>query len=182
MGSTGQMTDEHHLSIVALEADFCSIPKFSLPQPYTYTVQSYGETTADEVASRIGPATVLLITTLPLTAEHLSPQCTPHLRMIAIMASGTDHVDLAACRERGISVCNASHANVPAVSNHAIGMYFAARRKFVLTERAMRAGVWVKQRSCMDLMSDGDGLMPPTCSEEVLGLIGYGAIGRFATY
>ncbi|KAK5120744.1 hypothetical protein LTR85_006102 [Meristemomyces frigidus] len=94
------------------------------------------------------------------------------------MASGTDHVDLAACRKRGIHVCNASYANVPAVSNHAIGMYFSARRRFGVTERALRAGTWVKKRTCMDLMGDADGVMPPTCGEEVMGLLGYGAIGK----
>ncbi|KAK4540171.1 hypothetical protein LTR36_009757 [Oleoguttula mirabilis] len=179
MGSTGESAGEFHLTIVALEAAFCAIPTFSLPKPYTYTLQSYPETSNEQVASRIGAATVLLITTLPLTAEHLAPQCTPHLRMIAIMASGTDHVDLAACRKRGIQVCNASHANVPAVSNHAIGMYFAARRRFGLTGRALRAGEWVKDgTACMHLMGDADGVMPSTCDEEVMGLLGYGAIGK----
>jgi len=167
--------DRHH--VVALEEQYCGTPDLDLGEPYTLT--SYATTANDEVANRIKPATILLTNTVTLNAYHLSSQYSPKLRMIAVQASGTDAIDLAACRKRGIVVCNASKANVPAVSEHAIGLYFAARRQFALTERALRADEWRRNGHCMHVMKDGNGKMPLTCRDEIMGLIGYGVIGAF---
>ena len=45
------------------------------------------------------------------TADVISPASSPNLKAIAILATGTDHVDLEAARARGISVFNTPHAN-----------------------------------------------------------------------
>lgn len=94
------------------------------------------------------------------------------------MASGADTIDLQACRAWGIIVSNCRGANIAAVSEHAIGLYFAARRKFVETQNAMQADEWMKRKTLIRILEDRDGKMPLTCVDKVMGMIGYGVIGK----
>lgn len=164
--------------IVALEAQFCAIPKFDFPEPLTYTITTYPKTPHNQIAERIRDATILITTTIRLDAETLSANVCPKLQLIAVMATGVDSIDLAACKKRGITVFNCGGANVTAVSEHTIGMYFAARRRFTETQAAIRAGLWPVKGTLIPMMEDENRKMPLTCAEETLGLIGYGAIGQ----
>ena len=101
--------------------------------------------------------------------------------MIAVMASGTDNVDLKACKARGITVCNSTQVNIAAVSEHAIAMYFAARRKMVALHQATRRNEWVERGTLMGLLKDTEGKAPLTCGEETMGIVGYGTIGESFT-
>lgn len=98
---------------------------------------------------RVKPATILIVTTIKLDAETLSEECTPNLKLVAVMATGTDPVDLEACKKRGISVCNCPAANLDAVSEHAISLYFAGRRRTVIMDRKTREvpTEWVVKKS-----------------------------------
>lgn len=169
---------EHHYHIVALETHFCPIPDFSLPKPYTYEYTPYTKTLQNEIAERIHDASVIIITTLRLDASVLSADVSPKLQFVAVMATGTDKIDLEACRARGILVSNCGGANATAVAEHAIGMYFSTRRRFVETQDAIRADMWIKNGTLIPMLRDQDGGLPLTCKEEVLGLIGYGTIGK----
>ncbi|EKV05726.1 hypothetical protein PDIG_07540 [Penicillium digitatum PHI26] len=117
----------HH--IVAVEAVHCPIPEFDLPGPHTRAVHRW--TDPVDLPSRVKDATIIATTTTRLTAETLSAEVTPKLRLIAIMATGTDCVDVAAASARGITVCNCPGSNIDSVSEHAIGLSFATRRKFI---------------------------------------------------
>lgn len=98
--------------------------------------------------------------------------------MVSVIASGTDTVDLAACRARGIVVGNTPHCNVVTVTEHVFALYFATRRSIMLTHNLTRAGDWAAKGSQQSTMNGPDGKAPRTCRDEVLGIVGYGAIGR----
>ncbi|KAI1503775.1 hypothetical protein F5X99DRAFT_417047 [Biscogniauxia marginata] len=147
----------HHV-VVALESFFCPVPDFALPAPHTYELRDYSRTTPAQVAERIHDAEIVIVTTLPLTAEALSAEVSPRLRMVGVIASGTDSVDLAACQARGIVVANTPHCNATAVAEHALALYLAARRSVALTSTLTRSG--------------------ETCRDEVAGIVGYGAVGN----
>lgn len=168
---------QHHHQIVALESRFCPIPDFKLPTPHTYSITSYPRTEITQIADRIRDASILITTTIPIRADVLSATVSPNLRIIAVMATGTDSIDLEACRARGILVCNCGGANVVAVSEHAVGMYFSVRRRFVETQWALRRGEWMEKGSLVPMLKDDEGGMPLTCREEVVALVGYGTIG-----
>ena len=89
-------------------------------------------------------------------------------------------MDLDACRARNIRVTNCPGANIDAVSEHAIGLYFAARRRTVFLDRVTRAqpSEWKTKGSVNQHMRLPDGMPPMTCKDEVMGVIGYGGIGR----
>ncbi|KAF2971056.1 hypothetical protein GQX73_g2504 [Xylaria multiplex] len=167
-----------HWVIVALETFFCPLPNFTLPAPHTFEFRTYERTRPDQVAERIRDADIIIMTILPLTAEILSAEVSPQLKMISVIASGTDAVDLAACRARGIVVGNTPHCNVTTVTEHVLALYFATRRSIILTNSLTRAGDWVTKGSQQSTMDGPDGKPPRTAREELVGIIGYGAIGR----
>ncbi|KAJ5874157.1 uncharacterized protein N7529_002587 [Penicillium soppii] len=172
----------HH--IVAIEAVHCPIPEFDLPGPHTRAVHRW--TDPSELPSRLKDATIVITTTIRLTAETLSPEITPKLRLIVIMATGTDCVDVAAARARGITVCNCPGSNIDSVSEHAIGLYFATRRKFIELHNATVAvpadpsldTEWKTKGSLLSRVRAPDGKAPLLCSDETVCIIGYGSLGK----
>jgi lactate dehydrogenase-like 2-hydroxyacid dehydrogenase len=169
-----------HHEIVALERIHQPLPpSFDFPSSTTYNLTIYDRPDATLLHSRIKNATVLIITTIKISAETLSPDVTPNLQLIAVMASGTDPVDLEACRARGIRVTNCPAANVDSVSEHAISLYFAARRRTVMLDRATRRvpSDWKEKRTLTGMLRFGHGEPPLSCGDEVLGVVGYGALG-----
>ncbi|KAL2823117.1 D-isomer specific 2-hydroxyacid dehydrogenase [Aspergillus granulosus] len=168
---------EHH-HIVFLQGDVLRIPQFDLPKPFTYSQTVYGWTTAAQVPERIRDASIIALSAARIDAHALSPEVSPHLKLIVMIAAGYDCVDLEACRKRGIVVCNCPSSNIEAVSEHAIGMYFAARRKLLDMHMATRAGKWKEKGNLMLDYVDKDGTPPLTCQDEVAGIIGNGSVGK----
>ncbi|KAF2090104.1 D-isomer-specific 2-hydroxyacid dehydrogenase family protein [Saccharata proteae CBS 121410] len=172
-----------HYNIVALEAVHTPMPAFTLPHPHTHILTSYQRTTAADLPARVHDADIIINVVQPLTASTLSAENTPRLKLIACMASGTDSIDLAACRARGIRVMNCPHANVETVAEHALGLYFAARRSTVLVQERM-VGVlgdgaeWREKETLTPYMRT-NGRAPMGCQEEVVGIVGAGAVGKY---
>jgi lactate dehydrogenase-like 2-hydroxyacid dehydrogenase len=176
-----------HHEIVALERQHQPLPidGFNFPPNTTYTLTSYEKgSTRAELHARIYYATIIIVTTVNIDAETLDPSITPNLRYIAIAATGTDLVNLAACRARNIRVTNCPGANLDAVSEHAISLYFSARRRTVMLDRVVRAqpSEWKSKGSVNHYMRLPDGMPPLTCKEETMGVIGYGGLGRVACF
>ncbi|KAJ5674969.1 uncharacterized protein N7477_004903 [Penicillium maclennaniae] len=174
--------ERHH--IVAIEALHYQIPDFDIPVEYTKAIHRWTE--PSELVERIKDATIVITTTIRLPSEALDVAVTPKLRLIVIMATGTDCVDLAAAKARGIPVCNCPGSNVDSVSEHAIGLYFATRRKLVTLHNATiavpesldRNTEWKMNGSLRPKMSRSDGLGPFLCSDETVAIIGYGMLGK----
>nr|MBS1900533.1 hydroxyacid dehydrogenase [Actinomycetota bacterium] len=99
----------------------------------------------------------------PVTAEHLAAG--PRLAVIARYGVGTEAVDLAAARSRGIPVTNTPGANADAVADHAVGLMLAALRSIADGDRRVRAGDWSVRR--------GRELGAAT-----VGIVGFGRIGQ----
>jgi glycerate dehydrogenase len=172
----------HH--IVAIEAIHCPIPDFTLQTPHKKSVHNW--TYPHELESRVKDATIIITTTTRLNSDILHPSKTPLLRLIVILASGTDCVDLAAARARGIPVCNCPSTNIDSVSEHAIGLYFALRRKLVHLSGVVRDvpvdevggdTEWKSKGSLKGRMKMADGGAPLLCSQETIGIVGFGALG-----
>jgi len=121
------------------------------------------------------------LTSVPLSRELLSEEACPKLKMISVAASGTNMIDQAACKVRGIHVAYSPNCSETAVSEHAIGLYFATRRSIVSCNSFVRAGKWTAlphPTTVLPLLQSPNHMPPMTCSQEVMGIIGYGAIGR----
>ncbi|OTA99671.1 hypothetical protein M426DRAFT_324922 [Hypoxylon sp. CI-4A] len=167
-----------HLTIVALESFFVPVPRFDLPAPYTYSLREFARTRPDQTAERIRDADVVITTVLPVGADELRADASPRLRMIAVVASGVDCVDLAACRARGIVVANTPHCNAVSVAEHIVALYFGVRRSVALSHGLVQEGAWAERGPLMAVLESPDGNPPRTCREETLGIVGYGAVGK----
>jgi glyoxylate reductase len=94
----------------------------------------------------------------------------PRLRAIANYAVGSDNIDLAAARERGIAVGVTPDVLTNATADLAFTLLLAAARHIVEAATAVRAGEWVTWESDRWLGSDVHGA--------TLGIIGFGRIGQ----
>lgn len=168
---------QHH-HIVFLQGAAVPVPQFDLPAPFTYSQTVHAWTTPAEVAERVRDASILVLSAIRIDATTLSAENSPHLKLIAMVATGYDCVDLEACRKRGIVVCNCPNSNIEAVSEHAIGLYFATRRRYLDMHLSTRAGNWKKHGLLMFDYLDKDGTPPLTCQDEVAGIIGNGNVGK----
>ncbi len=169
---------QHHHIVFLQGAAVPQIPQFNLPAPFTYSQTVHSWTSPAEVAERIRVASILVLSAVRIDAAALSPENSPHLKLIVMVATGYDCVDLEACRKRGIIVCNCPNSNIEAVSEHAIGLYFATRRRYLDMHLSTRAGNWKKRGLLMFDYLDKDGTPPLTCQDEVAGIIGNGNVGK----
>ena len=158
---------EHH--VVCLEECHLEIPRFSFPHKYT----GYYNTSQTEVASRIKDATIVIATIVPVYSRHMDQA--PSLKLLILMTTGMEWVDREYCAKRSISVVNCPQSNTPAVSEHAMGLYFACRKKTVeMHNRTVQTNEWA-ERGSLTKRFPGP---PLSLSQEVLGIIGYGALGK----
>src|ERR1700733_1400125 len=66
----------------------------------------------------------------------------PRLRMISVWGTGTDHIDVAACRARGVTVVSTPGVNAHAVAEHTIALMLAVARRIPAMDAAVRSGQW----------------------------------------
>jgi hydroxypyruvate reductase 2 len=96
---------------------------------------------ADADAATMAEGRVLLIGIAPATEEHLAGL--PALELVAGISVGVDHVDLAACRRRGLSVTNAGAAFAVDSADYAVGLVVAVLRRVAAADAYIRGGKWV---------------------------------------
>lgn len=157
------------LKVVCLEGCHCAVPKFDFSHTYT----EYDNTSAAQVLPRIRDADIVITTLVPITPA-VALQCA-NLKLIAVMATGAGWVDKAYFAARGITVINSPGSNIPAVSEHALGLYFACRKRVVdMHARTLASDEWAKAGTLTKRFP-----RPPlSCAQEVVGIVGYGALGR----
>ncbi|MCW2249366.1 glycerate dehydrogenase [Azospirillum fermentarium] len=137
--------------------------------PHTWTV--HGRTAADAVVERAADATVLVVNKVPLGADTIARL--PHLRFVAVAATGTDTVDLAACRARGIVVSNVQGYAVHTVPEHVFALLLSLRRSLPAYRESVAAGAWQAGGQFTLLSHPIRDLHGAT-----LGIAGFGAIGQ----
>jgi glyoxylate reductase len=94
----------------------------------------------------------------------------PRLRHLASFGVGLDHIDLEACRRRGLLVTNTPGVLTEATAEHAIALLLAAARRVAEGDRLIRRGGWTAVDPALLL---GTGL-----GGKLLGLVGFGRIGQ----
>jgi glyoxylate reductase len=94
----------------------------------------------------------------------------PNLRVVANYAVGTDNIDLAAARARGVTVTNTPGVLTEATADLAFGLLLAAARRIVEGDRMVRAGQFVGWAPTL--------LVGKRVHGASLGIIGMGRIGQ----
>ena len=111
---------------------------------------------------------ILVRTSAPVTRNVIAglDRC----KVISRYGVGYDNVDLAAAAEHGIMVANVPDYCIEEVSDQAVGLLLACARHIASRDRVVREGVWdVGPREPIYRIAG-----------KVLGIIGFGRIGRAA--
>ena len=119
----------------------------------------------EELVARLADADVAVAVRAYTVFDPALLTSLPNLRLIAIVGTGTDQVDLPAATEHGVLVCNAPGATTQSVAELTIALMFAAARRLPLTDRKVRAGTWYHEQG-WELRG------------KTLGLVGLGLIGQ----
>jgi glycerate dehydrogenase len=143
------------------------LPAFSFP----HELQEFGATAANEVAGRIVDADIVITNKVPLTADAIS--AATKLRLVAIAATGSDVVDIAACERDGIVVSNIRDYAINTVPEHTFALILALRRSLLPYRDSVRTGRWGDAGQFYYFDYPINDLAGAT-----LGIIGGGAIGR----
>ena len=134
-------------------------------------LEVYDRSSVQEIQKRAANAEVVLTNKTPLSAEILAEL--PHLKLITVLATGVNVVDLNAAAARGITVCNVPGYSTPNVAQAVFALLLELTNQTAMHAAEVRAGAW---SSCPDFcfwrgeLVELDGL--------TLGLVGYGAIGK----
>jgi len=133
--------------------------------------RKYPVTLPSQTLDRLKDTDVVLTNKVVLDRPVL--ESSPHLKLIVIMATGTNNVDLDAAHSLGIPVCNVRGYSTQSVVQHTFAMILALRNRLFEYDSLVKGGAWQE--------SDFFGLLDCPIEElnrSVLGVVGFGAIGQ----
>lgn len=110
------------------------------PPAAAHRWRAFAATAPDEVAGRIEGARVVITNKVRIDAAAMD--ASPALGLIAVTATGTDNVDLAAAAARGIAVKNVSGYAMTSVAEHALMLMLALARRLDAHRAAVLDGSW----------------------------------------
>jgi glycerate dehydrogenase len=138
---------------------------------FGHTWQEHGKVPADQIVPCLAASTIAIVNKTPLSAATLAQL--PTLGLIAVAATGTDNIDIACCRARGIVVSNIRNYAVHTVPEHAFALILALRRNLFAYCADVKRGLWQKsEQFCLSGHPIGD-LFGST-----IGIVGEGALGQ----
>jgi glycerate dehydrogenase len=110
----------------------------------------HAQTLQPEVEERLAGATIAIVNKLRIDARLIA--ALPTLQLVAVAATGTNNVDLDACRSRGIVVSNIRGYAAHTVPEHVFALLLALSRNIVAYRQAVAAGNWQRseQFCCFD--------------------------------
>lgn len=131
----------------------------------------YPKTSPAELVERLAGAAIAITNKVAINAAAIN--ALPDLKMIAVSATGTNNVDLDACRRRGIVVSNIRGYAEHTVPEHVMALLLALSRNLIAWRETMLAGGWQRaEQFCLfdHPIRDLHGA--------TLGLIGSGTLGN----
>lgn len=163
------MSQEHHIVFLDRDSLIATLRKPSFAHQWT----EYPATRAADVVQRLrdARATIAISNKVALSADDMAQL--PDLKMIAMAATGTNVIDVAAAAQRGIVVSNIRNYAVHTLPEHTFALILALRRQLVAYRADIEAGLWqTSQNFCLF------GHPVTDLAGSRLGLYGYGALGQ----
>jgi glycerate dehydrogenase len=135
------------------------------------TLEVHDWTGRDDVVARAAGAEIVVTNKTVLRSEALARL--DRLRLIAVLATGYDNVDLAAARARGVTVCNVPAYATDSVAQHVFALLLELCQRVGAHDAAIRQGEWQRAREFCFWLS-----APVELRGLVMGAVGLGRIGR----
>jgi len=95
-----------------------------------------------EITESVKAADVLVPTVTDQIDKAILTNAGPRLKLIASFGTGVDHIDLAAARQRGISVTNTPGVLTEDTADMTMALILAVPRRLTEGERVIRSGDW----------------------------------------
>jgi glycerate dehydrogenase len=138
---------------------------------FAHQWREYPASAPGDVVERLRGASIAITNKVAIRAADLDQL--PDLKMIAIAATGSDIIDLPACRARGVVVANVRNYSGASVPEHVFALMLAVRRNLRAYCADVDAARWQRStRFCLLDHPIGD------LAGSRLGIVGYGALGR----
>lgn len=134
-------------------------------------LKTHESTACSEVNERVAGYDVVFTNKVVLNAETLSRNT--HIKLVCVLATGTNNIDLDAAKSLGIEVLNVTAYGTPSVVQHVFSLILALARRLPEHFDAAMHGHWANQDQFCLLdypMTDLSG--------KTLGIIGYGTLGQ----
>lgn len=158
-------------NIVFLERDTIA-PDVVVRRPsFEHTWKDYDRTTPEQLVERLKDADIALVNKVKFQRPAI--EALPRLKLIAVAATGTDNIDIAACKERGIIVSNIRGYALHTVPEHAFTLILALRRGLIGYRQDVVNGEWQKAAQFCFFNHPINDL-----HGQRLGIIGEGVIGQ----
>ncbi|RYG40505.1 MAG: D-2-hydroxyacid dehydrogenase [Chitinophagaceae bacterium] len=131
----------------------------------------YDRTSPSQLIERCKEADIIVSNKTPVGKEAI--ENLPNLKMITMLATGYNVIDVSAAKAKGITVCNVPAYGTDSVAQHAFALILALANQVHVHAASVAKGEW--QRS----PDFGYALTPLTeLAGKTLGIVGMGNIGR----
>ncbi len=131
----------------------------------------YPRTPYDQIAARIGDAELVIVNKCRIDEAVLS--ACPNLKWVGVTATGTDSLDVEACRRHGVAVANVPSYSTRAVAQLTFALLLCGCQQVLEHNRAVREGYWQ-----LDVPPELSPAVPMELYGKTLGIVGYGEIGQ----
>ena len=134
-------------------------------------IESFPRTAPEDVVPRLRGAQLAIVNKVNIN-EGVLRAC-PGLQWVCVTATGTDSLDLAACRRHGVPVANVPGYSTPSVAQCAFSLLLELCMSAGRFDASVRNGHWQT-----DVPADAGVLPPRELWGKTFGVLGYGATGR----
>lgn len=131
----------------------------------------YNTTPANEVISRLEGSDVAILNKVKITAEVID--ALHSLKLICVTATGYDNIDLSACKEKGVAVCNVKGYSTHSVAQVTITLALALMTHLAEYSQCVKSGDYTKSKI--------QNRLTPVFHElygKTFGVVGLGNIGK----
>lgn len=134
-------------------------------------VRIFPTSDSEEICNRIADADIVLTNKAPVGKEAIN--CAKRLRLICVLATGYNIIDLTSAKEHGITVCNVPGYSTDSVAQLTFALLLEITNRVALHNSAVVDGEWTRCGRFTFRLCDFMEL-----SGKTLGIVGFGAIGR----
>ena len=134
-------------------------------------IVSYARTPYDKIIERIGNAELAIVNKSYIDETVL--QACPSLQWVGVIATGTDSLDIEACRQHGVAVANVPSYSTNAVAQLTFALLLNGCQQVLQHNRVVREGYWQ-----LDVPENLTPNIPMELFGKTMGIVGYGEIGQ----
>lgn len=151
--------------------DRATLPEFPFNFDFPHHITNYSHSSPDQVAARIAQANIVVSNKVRINADAINNS--PQLQLIAVPATGLDHIDQQAAQQCHIDIRNVCGYGNDTVAEHAMMLILALMRQLPAYQRDVAAGLWQNSPFFCHF-----GAPIRDLNGKTLGIFGKGGIGQ----